>query len=188
MSWIKKAMKLIKDAGIELGDKEGELESSLAELEPKAPTTQQTTSTQSQDGSVAPDQLGRIIDEAVKKATGPILQELEEAKKARTAAEEARAKNEETKREEEITQLVADAVKDGRITEEQKESWTDRLKGGFDQVKPILEEMPKNEAIGKTKTKAEEGTTSNGSGADVSGYRKLREDAAAELKAARESQ
>jgi predicted metal-dependent hydrolase len=53
----------------------------------------------------------------------------------------------ESQRTKEISSIIEAAVKDGRITPENKEKWTERLKSNFDQFSEAINELPKSKAL-----------------------------------------
>lgn len=191
MKWIERLLAKLKEKGIEFGDlSEEDLKRELADLEPKVPSN--VPAPPPKDAPLAgltAEQLTEIIDRSVAERIKPIAEENEASKRARETAEAARVASEKSARDREIAQLLEEAVADGRIPSEKKDEWKSRLESGFDVIKPVISDLPKNPAIGRSqgaKEQAKEGAGNDGNQGGAASYRELRERAAAELKANRE--
>lgn len=125
----------------------------LETVEPDpSPTPAPTPTPVPTPASTDQEALGRVVSEAVKQAMAPVLKELEESKKANTilvAAQEAKAAAD---NEAKVKTLLDEAVGDGRVPADKRDTWKTRAEKDFDGTKEILAEMPKNPAVNRGKT------------------------------------
>ncbi len=91
----------------------------------------------------ANDEIIKQLAEQVKALSAA----LQEEKKAREEATQRLQQDAERQRAKEIENTLAQAIKDGRITPEQKDSWKARLEKDFEAFSQTLNELPPNPAL-----------------------------------------
>lgn len=160
----------------------------LERVEPDEKVTSQAPGAPQTPGSPPAADMARLIQESVTAAVAPLQEQvnalngaLAEEKKARHEAVKALEEAQKTKRGEEIGKLLDDALADGRVAAEKRDTWKERLEKDFDLTRGMLEELPKNPAVNRGK----QSTNQNGKPPDSQNGRTTDTPAQYETKMAR---
>lgn len=160
--WVSKKLGTLRTAAASAPDAErAAIQAEIAELEsvdaPTAPLT--AASTGNATGSTE-----EMIQRAVNAVVGPLQSQITELgrqladeKSARKEATDSLAAQRTQQRESEITAALDRAIAAGKIPQDKRDGWHQRLEKDFDTVLGILDELPESAVVNKAASGGDKG-------------------------------